>query len=220
MAKQKKAVVKSKKINGPLLPRAYLSWSQLDLWERDPDEYKRRYFYGKPSIENDAMRFGKHIAAVLEGKEKPANHTEQSVKLLCQQYDKPEHHIRVKMKTVYGEVMLEGYIDSFNSTTCSFIENKTGTTKWTSKKAGNHGQMHFYYILILLSTGTRIPSAILQHLDTVADPRAKFGRKLSGYIYPYEVELSVGHELEMRRRIENAVREISQAYQAALQIKA
>ncbi len=212
---------KPKKVKGPLLPKGYLSWSQLDLWERDPEEYKARYFYGKPSPESGAMSFGKHISRVLEGKEKPGNHIEQSIKLLCKRCGSPEYEIKTVLKTAYGDVVLLGYLDDIDSKTFGeFVENKTGTTKWSSKKAENHGQLHFYYLLIILATGTRPQRSTLQHFETQLDAGAPFGRKLTGQIHTYEVSLFIGHEIEIRRRIENAVREISQAYEAVLKIKA
>lgn len=204
--------MKAKKKPKILLPRA-LSWSGLDLWERDQEEFKNRYFKGKPSFENDAMRFGKHISNMLEGKEKPNDHIEQSVILLREKLDHPEYNIRVPYKTPYGPIELNGYLDDVDTKTfLTFIENKTGTGKWTNKKADKHGQISFYYLLIILHTGIRPRRAILQHFETEIKPGALFNRKLTGYIYPYDVELSVGHEIEIRRRIDNAVLGISQAY--------
>lgn len=208
-----KAPAKKPKIpkKGLLLPRP-LSWSGLDLWERDPEEYKQVYFFGNKRYVNDAMKFGTHIADVLAGKAKPQNHTEQSVKLLCQKHGNPEYEIKVKLQTNAGPVELVGYVDDLCTKTFEFIENKTGTGKWTQKKADGHGQLHFYYLLVILAKGTRPRRAILQHLETQLDANAPLGRSLTGNIYPYEVYLDVGHELEIRRRIENAAREIDQAY--------
>lgn len=198
-----------------LLPRP-LSWSGLDLWERNPEEYKDVYFKGYRKYENDAMRFGKHIANVLCGKEKPKNHIEQSVKLLAKGWGNQETEIKVKYKSPYGNIELIGYLDDRSNDFIEFLDTKTGTGKWTQKKAEKHGQLHFYYLLILLAHGTRAHKAYIQHLDTKLDEKEKWGRKLTGHIYTHEVYLEIGHELEIRRRIDEAVRGISQAYTAYL----
>lgn len=198
-----------------LLPRP-LSWSGLDLWERNPEEYKDVYFKGYRKYENDAMRFGKHIANVLCGKEKPRNHTEQSIKLLAKGWGNQETEIKVKYKSPYGTIELIGYLDDRSNDFVEFLDTKTGTGKWTQKKAEKHGQLHYYYLLILLAKGTRARKAYIQHLDTVLDDKEKYGRKLTGHIYTHEVYLEIGHELEIRRRIDEAVRGISQAYTAYL----
>lgn len=203
---------------GILLPRP-LSWSGLDLWEKDPDEYIRVYFKGGKTFQNDAMRFGSHIADMLCGKAKPQNHTEQSVKLLAHKYNSPEHHIEIVLDSNVGKIPLNGYIDDLSTEHFNFIENKTGTTKWSFKKAENHGQLHFYYLLIILATGTRPRQGMIQHLETVKAAHTQFGRALTGNIYHYEVELSVGHEMEIRRRIENAAREIDKAYRQFISSK-
>ena len=48
------------------LPRGYLSWSQMWLWEESPQKYIDQYIYGKPSFETKEMRFGKWLAIKIE----------------------------------------------------------------------------------------------------------------------------------------------------------
>ena len=50
-----------------LLPKGYISWSQLNLFERSPKQYRKHYILGEPSFINDAMVYGKKLADALEG---------------------------------------------------------------------------------------------------------------------------------------------------------
>ncbi len=219
MAKSKKpAKGKVKKIapTGLVLPKGYLSWSQLDLWEKDKAKYKRQYFMGEKSYQNDAMRYGSHISDVFEGKAKPLDHVEQSVKLLAQKCGNPEREIRVGIKTNYGIVYLYGRVDDMEETPGGiFIENKTGTNKWTQKKANSHGQVHFYFVLIGEEKGQRPRHGVLQYLPTEEILGInQYHRRLTGEILPFIVEWNMGDEMEIRRRIENAAREIDVEYRA------
>lgn len=212
----KKPKVKKLAPTGIVLPKGYLSWSQLDLWERNPEQYKKQYFLGEKSFENDAMRYGTHISNMFEGKEKPLDHVEQSLLLLAQKFGNPEREVRVTLESSYGNIYLYGKIDDMEETVGGqFLERKTGVGKWSQKKANNHGQVHMYFLMVKLEKGTQPRQAILEYLPTEEIIGInQYHRRVTGEIVPIIVEWNIGDEIEIRRRIENAAREISTAFRA------
>ena len=52
-----------------LTPRKYLSWSSMDLLERDEEKWKQVYLFGEQKRINRGMAFGTQMAEGLENGE-------------------------------------------------------------------------------------------------------------------------------------------------------
>ena len=109
------------------LPKGYLSWSQLDVWRRNPDRYKEEYFYDLPKLDTKYLRFGKWFAKEIE----KGRHKKYFPDLPV--YDKFEH----KMEIELDGVKLLSYIDSYHPEEHVFLEYKTGKAPWSLKKCRN-----------------------------------------------------------------------------------
>lgn len=195
-----------------MLPRGYLSWSQLDLWEKNPKEYIAKYFYGKEDFEHDYFTFGKHIADLLAGFVEPNDEVERNLARTCITYGNPEMNLKGIVKSEYGDIALVGQPDDLCKKTGNFTENKTGTGEWTYQKAQNHGQIPFYYLLIKQALKLKPQFADLQWFVT---EKGFNGRYLTGRVQTFRIELTTMHELSIRSRIIKAAREIDDAYRKA-----
>lgn len=129
-----------------LLPKKYLSYSQINLWKRSPEKYKRTYFEGEEYPTNQAIDFGKNFAEILEGKKKTDDIIVQGVICQIPKYDTIEKEIKVKIE----DINLLGYLDSYCSKTHNFYEYKTGKMDWTQDKVDKADQITFYAMLVYL----------------------------------------------------------------------
>jgi|6_EtaG_2_1085325.scaffolds.fasta_scaffold25442_5 hypothetical protein len=134
------------------VPKGYLSFSQVSLWESSPSQYKKLYFDGdkRYGITNSGMEFGSRVADALEhGKQTGDLLTDTAMELLPK-YDIQDKEITATIKTPSGSVDILGKPDSMDSKTFDFFEFKTGKVAWTQAKADKHLQLKFYATLIYL----------------------------------------------------------------------
>lgn len=143
-----------------LRPRPYLSWSQLWLWESDPDAYIRRYVYGE-SHRTREMDFGSRIA---DGLAKPPNGDPQVelARSLLPEYPQREAVI----ESEYFDVPLMIRMDQWDEQGLRIGEVKTGKQRWTPKRVEEWGQLTFYAMTAWRKFGS-IPKIILYWLPTV-----------------------------------------------------
>jgi len=162
------------------LPKEYISYSQLALWQNDPQRYKEIYFDNRDELRtsNRGMEYGKVVADALEKGIQTDDLLTDSAMLLLPKYDTPDVEFRVDMKTDRGWVTVLAKPDSLDSKTKSFYEYKTGKTAWTSKKAQDHLQMWLYATAVYLRDKV-IPSGVkliwieTEQVDGVVKPTGR-----------------------------------------------
>src|SRR3989304_6829868 len=106
-----------------LLPKKYLSWSALQLFEKDPDEYYRVYFLGEKRFVSKHMEFGKKFAQMRSGEIKATDAATSFLLTLCPAFPKKEHRMKVNM----DGITLYGILDSFDAKIKGIGEDKTST---------------------------------------------------------------------------------------------
>jgi hypothetical protein len=135
-----------------MTPRNYLSFTQMQLFERSPERYRQVYLDGEEQFENGAMRLGKRIHDATETDESTDDPFIDMVVSSLPKLDSMNFEIE---GTLNG-VPLYGKLDSFNSKTKkAFKEYKTGRTAWTQKKVDSCDQITFYCSLIYAKYGIR-----------------------------------------------------------------
>lgn len=164
-----------KQKNKTELPRGYLSWSQIDLIERNPQKYIDRYLYGQEEPENKYMKFG----------------TETHENL---QEGRKETCIVCKITRNKQTIKLLGYLDDLNGDTQ--IEYKTATKLWSERKAKDHGQMKLYALIHYKNTGV-IPNQELRCHETANIG----GMILTGEHRAYPIKYELKDMLEMEARV-------------------
>lgn len=199
----------------PLLnPRGYLSYTQIELWRKDPKRYIRQYIHGESGFENAGMRFGKRTSDALENGADGDDLLMEAAVALIPAYAKREHEIRATLKDKDGRsVVLLGKLDTFDPKTPRFREYKTGKVPWTQARANKHWQLPFYAALIMLDCG-KIPKDT--YLDWIETEYTDYGVQFTGNIKSYRVEIDMLRVLDTLAVAMKAAREIDAAYRAEM----
>lgn len=158
----------SHKVGKYLLPKPHLSWSQIDLVERDPMGYAESYIHGQPRYESEAMMFGKHFARAMETG-KADDDDSAGVKFLVDigmpRLELVEHRIEVTLAGVPFVLIL----DTTSEDLRKFREYKTGMAEWNQTRVDTHGQLIIYGMGVYLSKGF-MPECHLDWVRTHYDP--------------------------------------------------
>jgi len=198
------------------LPRGYLSWSQLTLWEHSELDYAAKYILHQPQRVNSGIIYGKYVADSLDGADDDETITKLRSNLPA--YDRREHAIEAQWKGV----RLVGRLDTYRTADHAFREYKTGRRDrfgkpaWTLAKAKEHGQIRFYAFMLWIKTRKLPPPAFLDWIETEVREDGTVG--LADNIESFEVHITMDMLLDIGSRIERAANEISKQYDNYLKI--
>jgi len=181
------------------LPKGYISWSQMNLWETSPQKYIDTYIYGKEYFETKEMRFGKWLAVKIE----TGQRVEPKVDHLLQMVYK-RHYKENEINIDFEGIQLKAGFDSIDK--YGFDEYKTGKVPWNAERASKHGQMDFYALCFKLEMGY-MPDMALHWLPTVGEGKDYI--QLVGEIHTFIVEKTEEQMFAFGERIKKAVDEIS-----------
>lgn len=172
------------------LPKGYISYSQLQLWQNDKKRYKEIYFDGRDElrVSNAGMEYGKIVATALEKGTDTDDLLTDSAMFLLPKYDIADQEIDTFLKTKDGWIRILGRPDTMDSKTFDFREYKTGKTSWSQKKAQNHLQMRFYAMLIYLKHKKILKEAYLDWIETEQGPE---GIRPTGRVESFRVEFQL-----------------------------
>lgn len=193
-----------------ILPKGYLSWSQMSCWISNPARYRKEYFEDGDKLNSKYLTFGKTIAKLIE----EGKHKELIPDLDV--YDTPEH--KIKCNVLHVPVL--SYLDSWDSKNNVFLEYKTGKIPWNKAKVQKHDQLMFYATALKWSTG-KIPF----HCDLIwietkegSNETTDFWREgdshieLTGRVISFHREIDEREVDRMEREIVRVATEISDAY--------
>lgn len=190
-----------------LRARAYLSWSQLNLWEASPERYKQQYLYGDKIPINRGMAYGKRMADALE-------HDKDTGDIALDYAMTKLPKAGTMEKEIDWEVLgvpIFGKMDSSEDDLSLIDEYKTGTEKsWNQNKANisaEKGQICFYSTAIYFKT-KKIPKARLSFVPTVKNGLGQVEAK--GEVQTFQVESTMKDVLMMGTRMKKAWKEIGE----------
>jgi len=186
----------------------------MTLWEKNPRQYERIYFYGEEPPRSMYMTFGSEVADDAE-KGTSERETVKALNMILPTYKKVEHKITASTKTQSGILTVHGRLDTYEDKPLRFRERKTGTVAWTQAKVDRHGQIDFYYMLVYLDKG-KLPTEA--HLDW-AQTRVNEDTgevELTGENTTYDATRTLEDVLRMINRARKAAVEIAAAYEAKL----
>lgn len=200
----------------PYKPK-YLSWSQYDLYRRNPEQYAKQYFLGEKGVDTQYTRYGSKIAKLIEDGKVHDVLPDLTVYHIC------EH----KLYTDIDGYPLLGYIDSYDPETNTFREYKTGKVPWNILKVYKHGQLLFYAIMLRRITGNMPTHCHLDWIDTKDDtteittsevfPGFSTGGEeyvnITGRITSFKREFDERELDKMEREIMEVIEKIKQDYQ-------
>lgn len=193
------------------LPRGYLSYSQIALWQGDPKRYAHIYFDNRDwmRVSNAGMEYGKEVAEALENEETTGDLLTDAAMLLIPKYDIRDKEIRTELKTRHGAIPLLGRPDMMDSATKSFYEIKTGKTKWTQKKAQDHFQIMFYAMMIYNIHKVVPPRVSLVWVET---EDTQEGVKPTGRVEEFVINISLSDILHAMALTTKVALEIQNAH--------
>ncbi len=216
-------------------PRPYLSWSQLNLIERNPIEYATTYIYGEGRT-NPRMELGKVVGEMIRKGEEQSDPNIEFYRTFLPVYPHTEFEVPrlkggegtcqckkciargIEEPLMLGDISLYGKLDGWCEKKVEVGEDKTGS-KWTQKMADESGQLDYYSLLLYLKYKIS-PEDLkikLNWMPTVIDPID--GVKLTGDLKIFETRRDMADLVEMMGRIRRGwknIIELCQGEYAAL----
>ena len=203
------------------LPKPYLSYSQIDLWRKNKEQYRERYYFedGVP-FENAETIFGKKIAKMLE------DGVSDPVLDKIPKYKFSEYRIQIEV----GGVPFLGVMDSFSKKFKRIIEYKTGKQSWDDVRVRRHDQLVVYSLLTKLKFGKVNPVVRLvwmetrykKSIDTIGSVTCEAESnelELSGKIQIFKRKIYEWERKNMVKLIQKTAQEISDDYTNFLKTK-
>jgi len=191
-----------------LLPKKYLSPSQMEMWEKSPDRYKAEYFERGRKLMTKYLEFGSKIHKMIEDGE--YKETLPGLKV----YDQRELEIRTEINGVPVFFIIDGYDNDH-----TFGDYKTGKRPWTQAKVQKHNQFLFY------ATGLRVVNGVMPRycethwIETKEDPvkEHSFWKndkkvELTGRVQTFRRYFDERELDRMEKDILRVAQEISEAY--------
>ena len=152
-----------------------LSWSSINSFRYDPNEWYEKYINGKQGKSTGPIVFGKNVGERLA--------TEETFLPNVPRLKEYEHELSVKI----GKIPCIGFLDNFDLEAKSFSEFKTGKN-WTRQKAESHGQLDMYAAMIYLKYGIKPEdlniSLIWLPTEEQQDFRTDFVKDMKPVIFP------------------------------------
>lgn len=128
----------SEKQNRLLLPKAYLSPSQISLWKSSPERYRSEYFAKGRRLKTKYLEFGNRVHKMIE------DGTYRDVLPHLTVYSERELEITCEVNGVPIFAIIDGYEPEPHV----FGDYKTGKSAWTQAKVQKHDQFLIYAVVL------------------------------------------------------------------------
>jgi hypothetical protein len=196
-----------------LLPKKYISVSQINLWYSDRQKYIDRYFLDLPQEPSIYMDFGKRFA----------DDTEAFIKNGIIMETFPDFYID-KIQSFKGleaekpislsinDIQVVGYIDAWDRENNRVIDFKTSGKPWTMETLKTSLQMKVYSLAMFVN-GDQIPECQINWLGT---RRMKNGLEFTGESFELNYTFEMDELLKAIVLIEQTCKEISECYTSFL----
>jgi len=142
-----------------LTPRKYLSFSQMALFEMNPQKYISQYIYGEKQRITRNMQYGTIMADALENDELSGDPMLDIMMTKIPKFELRDKAFEVDLKDGKKTIRILCKPDTMKADMTAFKEYKSSTRAWTQKMADDSGQITFYSTGMWLSTG-KIPQDI------------------------------------------------------------
>lgn len=177
-----------------ILPKGYLSWSQLYCWNGNKARYIKEYFEDGDRLDTRYLRFGGQFSKMVEGlceimqripdryaalqelkKDYLMDENMESVLMELDIEGVSEYQIgnsgregdRCPRVLVRGMVPILAYLDKYVTRNGAIQEYKTGLAPWTLAKVQKHDQLPYYGVGLKWSGHTLPEYADLHWIETV-----------------------------------------------------
>ena len=196
-----------------LLPKPYISVSQINLWYSDRQKYINRYFLDLPEEPSIYMNFGKQFATS----------TETFIKDGIIDNNLPHFYLE-KIRPMKGleaekeislsinDIQVKGFIDAWDVHNNKVIDFKTSGKPWTMDTLKGSLQMKVYALAMFVN-GDQIPESQINWLGT---KRTKNGLSFTGESHELRHTFEMDDLLKGIVLIEQTCKEISETYTSFL----
>jgi hypothetical protein len=177
---------------------SYLSWSKMNLWEKDPNLFYQVYVEGIDMFRTKQLELGKKMATALENGSDPDHDPLMEMMLIFM----PDYPLKeFDIKAVFEEIPIVGKLDGFNEATLTVGEYKSGKN-WTQAMVDQHGQLTFYALLVWLKY-KKLPKDIFLHwAKTQEDEKGLL--TLTGDIRTFKTNRTMKDIILFSKRIKSA----------------
>jgi hypothetical protein len=182
-----------------LTPRNYLSWSQLNLFEKSPERYVRKYLFGEDLKTNQGQKYGKLLSEGLEKNEFTGDVALDLIIDKIPKLEEKEYRVEVEMKNGKEKIPLFIVLDTAQRDLTAFKEYKTGQIL---RAMDAFGQMTFYSTAIKLKTGKIPKDREWVGIQTKKRPDGRI--EGTGEIYRQQIVITELDCLRMMVRIKKA----------------
>jgi hypothetical protein len=199
-----------------ILPRKYLSWSQMNCFLTSPARFRKEYFENGPRLTSKYLSFGKKVHELIE------NNKHKDILPDLVVYDVRELEIRCEVRGV----PILAYIDSYDPVNNVFRDTKTGIVPWDKVKVIKLGQLPFYAVALKHKYGKTPEYCHLDWLqskegksDTVVDDFWRTNEtelNLTGYMKSFQRDFDEREIEKTEELIVKTAELISEAYQLFL----
>lgn len=219
-----------------ILPKTYLSWSQLQCWLTNKARYRQEYFENGKKLDTKFLRFGKGFANIVErlceimatipdratavnelSKEIAMTDNMKTVLMDLDIRGLSEFEIRCKVMNI---VPCLSYLDKWFPEELAIREYKSGKIPWTKAKVQKHDQLVFYAVMLKWGHGVIASHADLDWIETKETSEdVDFWRQsgkildVTGRVISFHREFDTREIDRMENLIVKTAYEISDAYQ-------
>ena len=160
------------------LPKPYLSYSALSLWDQNKKRYRQQYYLGYTSPSSPELRAGSRIHKLYEDDDPSLDHLPR--------YDLKE----VKFQVEIDGVPILGFIDRLDSKNLAYLDLKTGKKPWTEKQVKETKQLPFYALALSAIHDQWEYNAGILWIETCKKPK----EENEWGTYDHTIELTGRHE--------------------------
>lgn len=196
-----------------LLPKKYISVSQINLWHSDRKKYMERYFCNIPEEPSIYMQFGKRFAEDTEAfitngiimDSFPDFYIDKIQAFKGCEAEKP-------ISLSINDIQVVGYIDAWDVANNRVIDFKTSGRPWTMDTLQNSLQMKVYALAMFVN-GESIPESQINWLGT---KKTKNGLSFTGESHELRHNFEMEDLLKAIVLIEQTCKQISEVYKSYL----
>ena len=196
-----------------LLPKPYISVSQINLWYSDRQKYINRYFLNLPEEPSIYMDFGKQFATSTEtfirygmiDKNLPLFYLDKIKSMIGLEAEK-------EISLSINDIQVKGFIDVWDIENNRVIDFKTSGKPWTMDTLKDSLQMKVYALAMFVN-GESIPESQINWLGT---KRTKDGLSFTGESHEIRHTFEMDELLKAIVLIEQTCKEISKTYTSFL----
>ena len=196
-----------------LLPKKYISVSQINLWYSDRQKYINRYFLNLPEEPSIYMDFGKRFAEDTEAfitngiimETFPDFYIDKIQAFKGCEAEKP-------ISLSINDIQVVGYIDAWDVKNNRVIDFKTSGRPWTMDTLKDSLQMKVYALAMFVN-GESIPESQINWLGT---KKTKNGLSFTGESHELRHTFEMEDLLKAIVLIEQTCKQISEVYKSYL----